>query len=155
MPDRQSKSEALKWAERYARLLDAKFKVPGTNFTFGLDPILGLIPGLGDGVSLVFQFVLVLVLIRQGSSGELRAKMMINILLDSAIGSIPVVGQIFDFFYKASERNLRLTKEYLFEGKHGGSGRRIWAMVFLLLIVTIGLILYTIVWFIQWFIGLF
>jgi len=148
-------SKSLKWAERYARLLDSKFTVPGTNFTFGLDPILGLIPGLGDGVSLGFQLLLAFSLLKNGSSGELRAKIIINVLLDSAIGSIPVIGQLWDFWFKANERNLRLTREYLNQGRHQGSGKRIWLAVLVLLILTIVLMVYIIVWFIGWVVDLF
>lgn len=151
----QQNKDALKWAERYARLLDAKFKVPGTNFTFGIDPLLGLIPGLGDGASLVFQMLLVVALLRQGSSGELRAKLILNVLVDSAIGSIPVVGQIWDFFFKANERNLRLAQEYLYQGRHQGSGKGIWIAVFVFLILTIVMIIYVIIWFVNWVINLF
>lgn len=151
----QQNKDALQWAERYARLLDAKFKVPGTNFTFGIDPILGLIPGLGDGASLVFQMLLVVALLRQGSSGELRAKLILNVLVDSAIGSIPVVGQIWDFFFKANERNLCLTQEYLYQGRHQGSGKGIWIAVFVFLILTIVMIIYVIIWFVNWLVELF
>lgn len=151
----QQNKDALKWAERYARLLDAKFRVPGTNFIFGIDPLLGLIPGLGDGASLVFQMLLVVALLRQGSSGELRAKLILNVLVDSAIGSIPVVGQIWDFFFKANERNLRLTQEYLYQGRHQGSGKGIWIAVFVFLILTIVMIIYVIIWFVNWVINLF
>ena len=154
MNNNQNK-DSLKWAERYARLLDARFKVPGTNFTFGIDPILGLIPGLGDGASLIFQMMLVFALLRHGSSGELRAKLILNVLLDSAIGSIPVIGQIWDFFFKANERNLRLTQEYLYQGRHQGNGRAIWVGVAVLLILTIALIVWVIVWFLNWVVGLF
>ena len=118
-------NQALKWAERYVRLLDARFKIPGTRITFGLDPVIGLIPGFGDGLTLIFQLLLVFGLLKHGSSGELRAKLILNVLIDSAIGSIPVIGQIWDFYFKANERNLRLTQEYLYEGKHSGSGRNI------------------------------
>jgi len=153
--DNNKKPNSLKWARRYARVLDSNFTIPGTNFSFGLDPIIGLVPGLGDAVSLGFQFLLVIALLQNGSSGELRAKLIFNVLIDSAIGSIPVIGQIWDFFYKANERNLRLTEEYLLEGKHQGSGKGIWLAVFLLLILTIAMIVYVIVWFVNWVVGLF
>ncbi len=155
MADPKRELSSLKWARRYARVLDSNFKIPGTNFSFGLDPIIGLIPGLGDAVAMGFQFLLVVSLLRNGSSGELRAKLILNVLLDSAIGSIPIIGQIWDFFYKANERNLRLTEEYLLEDKHQGSGKGIWLAVLMLFIITIVMIVYVIVWFVTWVIGLF
>ncbi|WP_417611777.1 DUF4112 domain-containing protein [Owenweeksia hongkongensis] len=155
MENKKKKGEVLKWARRYARILDSNFKIPGTNFSFGLDPIIGLIPGLGDAVSMGFQFLLVVSLLRNGSSGELRAKLILNVLLDSAIGAIPIIGQIWDFFYKANERNLRLTQEYLLEDKHQGSGKGIWLAVLALVIITMVMIVYAFVWFVNWVIGLF
>ena len=155
MTEPKREASSLKWAKRYARVLDSNFKIPGTNLSFGLDPIIGLIPGLGDAVAMGFQFLLVISLLKNGSSGKLRAKLILNVLLDSAIGSVPVIGQVWDFFYKANERNLRLTEEYLLEGKHKGSGKLIWLAVLFLLIVTIVMIVYVIVWFVSWVIGLF
>ena len=155
MQSSPKESVSLKWAERYARLLDSKFMITGTRFSFGLDPIIGLVPGLGNAVAMGFQLLLVVSLLQNGSSGELRAKLILNVLLDSAIGSIPILGQVWDFFYKANERNLRLTKEYLLEGKHQGSGKRIWLAVFFLFILTMVLIVYVILWFVNWVIGLF
>ncbi|WP_417592864.1 DUF4112 domain-containing protein [Owenweeksia hongkongensis] len=155
MTEPKRELSSLKWARRYARILDSNFKIPGTNFSFGLDPIIGLIPGLGDAVSMGFQFLLVITLLRNGSSGELRAKLILNVLLDSAIGSIPIIGQIWDFFYKANERNLRLTQEYLLEEKHQGSGKGIWLAVLVLFIITMVIIVYAFVWFVNWVVGLF
>ena len=155
MPESKKELSSLKWAKQYARILDSNFTIPGTNFSFGLDPIIGLIPGLGDAVAMGFQLLLVASLLQNGSSGELRAKLILNVLIDSAVGSVPIIGQIWDFFYKANERNLRLTQEYLLEGKHAGSGSRIWLAVFAILIVTMAMIVYVIVWFMSWFVGLF
>ncbi len=148
-------SRGLRWAESFARLLDSKFSLPGTKFRFGIDPILGLVPGLGDGISLVMQLLLASSLLKHGFSGELAARLFINVLLDTLIGSIPVVGQIFDFFFKASQRNLRLTKEYLYEGKHQGKGYGLWLALLLILILTIALVVYLVVLLVNWLVDLF
>lgn len=148
--DQQKNSKSLGAAERFADLLDSRYTFPGTNFKFGLDPILGLIPGVGDGISLVFQVLLVVTLSRKGYSGKLLAMLLINVLLDTLIGSIPVIGQIFDFFFKANQRNLRLTKEYLYEGKHQGSGTGIWIAFFLVLIAALAAMIYVIVLMVRW-----
>lgn len=153
--DDSKKSSSLKWARHYARVLDSNFTIPGTSFSFGLDPIIGLMPGLGDAVALGFQFLLLIALLQNGSSGELRAKLILNVLVDSAIGSIPVIGQIWDFFYKANERNLHLTEEYLLMGKHQEGGKGIWLAVFVFLILTIVMIAYLMIWFLNWVVGLF
>lgn len=149
------KSKSLQWSERMAWILDNQYRIPGTDFKFGLDPILGLVPGLGDAISMIFQLSLVFALLRNGSSGKLRALLFVNVMLDTAIGSIPVVGQVFDFFFKASQRNLKLVQEYLYEGKHTGSGRNIWLLLLLLIILAIASITYAFVLFIQWIVSLF
>lgn len=153
--DPQKNSYSLQWAEHFARLLDSKFKLPGTNFKFGIDPLIGLIPGLGDGVSLIFQLVLAFGLLKHGSSGRLRALLIINVLVDTLIGSIPVVGGVFDFFFKANQRNLRLVQEHIYEGKHQGSGKGVWIALLMLIILTLGLLIYMIIWLIRWIVSLF
>lgn len=151
-PSRKN-SRSLKYAEKLASLLDSKFTFPGTNFRFGLDPILGLVPGVGDGVSLVMQSLVVVTLVRKGYSGELLARLLINVLLDTLIGSIPIIGQVFDFFFKANERNLRLTRQYLYEGKYRGSGLLLWIALVLVLMATIAVVVWVIVELVQWIAG--
>lgn len=120
----------LKWVERISRLMDSKFIIPGTRIRFGLDPLLSLIPGLGDLAGYLVSGVLIYTMYNNGASRKLAVKMLINATLDALLGAIPVAGTIFDFFYKANDRNVRLLKEHYEEGKHQGSGKG-------LLIVTI------------------
>ena len=129
-----------KWIEKIASLLDSKFKIPGTNFRFGLDPILGLIPGIGDVGTFLMSSLLVLAMIRHGVSGKVTALMTINILLDTLIGGIPIIGNVFDFFFKANNRNFRLLKRHHLEGRHKGSAKKvliITAIVLFLLLIGI------------------
>lgn len=128
------------WIEKIAKLLDSKFKIPGTNFKFGLDPILGLIPGLGDVSTFLMSSLLVLAMVRHGASGRVTALMTLNVLIDTLIGGIPILGNIFDFFFKANNRNLKLLKRHHLEGKYQGSAKRvivITAIVMLLLLIFI------------------
>ena len=111
-----------KWIEDLSKLLDSSIKIPGTNITIGLDPIISLIPGLGDVASYAASVVLLIGIVNEGVSGKLVLKMLGNILLDLIIGLIPGVGSVFDFFFKANDRNLQLLREYNDEGKHKGSG---------------------------------
>ncbi len=136
----------LRHIEKAVRFLDSKFKIPGTPFRFGLDPIIGLIPFAGDIVTLLIQGMLATEMLRCGASGRVAARMFINILMDTLLGSVPVIGALIDIFFKANTRNLRLLKEHYEEGKHKGSATKvivifISAIAGLLLIVTIGFVM--------------
>lgn len=136
----------LRHIEKAVRFLDSKFKIPGTPFRFGLDPVIGLIPFAGDIITLLIQGMLATEMLRCGASGRVAARMFINILMDTLLGSIPVAGALIDIFFKANTRNLKLLKEHYEEGKHKGSATKvivlfISAIAGLLLIVTIGFVM--------------
>ena len=115
------------------KLLDNQFTVPGTRFRFGLDAILGLIPGVGDITGLAVSGYLMLRMIRYGASGYVVSRMLFNILLDAVIGVVPVLGDIFDFTYKANSRNLRLMEQHFGEQKYQGSAWRLIIPILLIL----------------------
>lgn len=136
----------LRHIEKAVRFLDSKFKIPGTPFRFGLDPVIGLIPFAGDIITLLIQGMLATEMLRCGASGRVAARMFINILMDTLLGSVPVAGALIDIFFKANTRNLKLLKEHYEEGKHKGSATKvivlfISAIAGLLLIVTIGFVM--------------
>src|SRR4030095_7965267 len=97
---------------KWSVLLDSAFRVPGTNLTFGLDPILGLIPGLGDLTSPLFAAVLRLHAVRMRIPRVVQVRMLINAAIDVLIGLIPVLGDLFDFGWKANVRNLALLERH-------------------------------------------
>ncbi|MBS0001352.1 MAG: DUF4112 domain-containing protein [Cyclobacteriaceae bacterium] len=132
----------LTYVEKISSLLDSKYRIPGTRFRFGLDPVIGLLPFAGDSVTFLISSGLVLVMIRNGASGKVIVKMIGNVLLDTIIGSIPVIGTVFDIFYKANNRNVRLLKEHYGEGKHKGSGMKIIITVGILLLLIFILFIY-------------
>ncbi len=98
---------------RLARLLDSQFKLPGTSIRFGLDSILGLIPGAGDTVTALMAAYIILEGWRMGASKGTIARMLVNLVLDWAIGSIPLIGDLFDIGYKANIRNIHLLEDEL------------------------------------------
>ncbi|MEO0330652.1 MAG: DUF4112 domain-containing protein [Bacteroidota bacterium] len=132
----------LKWVDRITRVMDSKFRVPGTNFRFGLDPILGLIPGLGDATSLAISGTLVYYMAKHGVSRKVIIMMLGNIALDAIFGSIPILGNLFDFFYKANTRNIRLLKRHYEERKYQGKGTGILLGIGLAIFSVIGLLIY-------------
>ncbi len=109
--------EALHYLDQLTRLMDTAFRIPGTQFRFGLDAIIGLVPGLGEGVSLVISGGLVLAMFRHGVSGPLLLRMVGNMALDALIGAIPILGDLFDVAYKANRRNLKLLLQHHRQGK--------------------------------------
>ncbi|MDB5021583.1 MAG: hypothetical protein JWQ28_2710 [Pedobacter sp.] len=143
------------WIKNIAYLLDEQFRLPGTNFRFGLDPIINLVPVLGDIPGFLISAGLLLAMARKGASNKVVVLMGINILLDTVIGGIPLIGQLFDFFFKSNTRNLKLMREHYLEGKHQGSGKgTILIAVIVMLIVLVLLVLGLIKlsgWIVGWF----
>lgn len=145
----------LKWAETLSRFLDSQFKIPGTNFRFGLDPILGMIPGIGDFGTMAVSLTLLLAITKRGVSQKVIVLMSLNILLDTLIGSIPLVGSIFDFYFKSNNRNIELLKKHYVEGKYQGSGKGIIFLVILIVLVISIAILIGIYFLIKYILSLF
>lgn len=123
----------LKWVERISGLMDDQFKLPGSNFRFGLDPIINLIPFVGDVSGFLVGAALVLVMARNGVSRKVVILMVLNICIDALIGGIPLIGNVFDFYYKSNSRNIKLLKEHYEEGKHQGRGTGVLLAVFIVL----------------------
>jgi len=142
--------DALRGVEQIAKFLDSRFVIPGTNIRFGLDPILSLFPVLGDFVTFFISSALIYTMYNHGASGKVVIRMMLNATLDTIIGAVPVVGTIFDVFYRSNDRNVRLLKEHYFEGKHQGSGAGILILVATICIIVILATVYGIYKFFEW-----
>src|SRR5688572_23474351 len=129
-PEQQSRPD-IAGIERFARFLDSRFIIPGTNIRFGLDPVLSLFPVIGDLITFLISGMLIRSMYTYGASRKVVIKMVVNSTLDAVIGAIPIVGTIFDIFYRANDRNVKLLREYYFEGKHQGSGRGLLLIIIL------------------------
>lgn len=123
------RDDKLRWVEQIARLMDSQFQLPGTKFRFGWDPILNLFPVVGGLPSLAVSGLLIMTMMRHGASGEVAVRMVANAALDAILGAIPLVGQVFDFAFKANDRNVRLLREHYNEGKYQGSGKGLIALL--------------------------
>jgi hypothetical protein len=99
--------------EALARWLDTRFVVPGTNWRFGLDSIIGLVPGVGDGVTALLGAYIILRARELGAPTSLLARMAGNLVLDSVFGAVPLVGDVFDFAFKSNAKNVRLLLRHL------------------------------------------
>lgn len=98
--------------ERLARLLDSQFRVPGTNMRFGIEGILGLVPGVGDAAGLAMSSVVIVQAVKLGARGATVARMVLNVAIDAVFGSIPLLGSVFDFAFKANNRNVALLQRH-------------------------------------------
>ena len=93
--------------------LDESFTIPGTNIKFGMDALLGLVPGGGDLVSGIFSLYMLRAAVKMKLPKRAIFSMLVNILLDTTIGIIPVAGDIFDIFWKSNKRNLKIIEKHL------------------------------------------
>lgn len=98
---------------RFAHLLDEAIRIPIIGYRIGLEPILGLVPVVGDLSGFAVSGYLIFRAARLGLPREIVSRMIFNAVLDAAIGSIPIVGDLFDFFWKVNKRNMRLVERHL------------------------------------------
>jgi hypothetical protein len=135
-------SRSLQWVEEFSKYLDSKFTIPGTKIRFGLDPIMSLFPVVGDLMTFLISGILIYTMHTQGASRKVVIKMIMNSTLDAMIGAIPLVGTVFDVFYRSNDRNVKLLKEHYFEGKHQGSGNGIIVLIIVCAILIVGAAIY-------------
>ncbi len=151
----RNSSPELAWVETFTHLLDTKFRIPGTKVRFGGDFLMGLVPGLGDILSMGFSGLLILTMAKNGASLKLVVRMLFNVVLDTVVGSVPILGNLFDLVFKANTRNLILMREYYVAGKHRGSVWPIVAVVAatlgVLLVVACGLLFWLFSWLWEFF----
>lgn len=106
-------SDPVKGARIAARVLDNAVRVPGTDIRFGLDPILGLVPGLGDVTGAAASAYTILLASRLGAPASVILRMVLNVGIDTLIGVVPMLGDLFDFGWKSNTRNVALLERYL------------------------------------------
>ncbi|MFL6374689.1 MAG: DUF4112 domain-containing protein [Pyrinomonadaceae bacterium] len=106
--------------DQLAFYLDGLFRVPGTTWRFGLDGLIGLVPNVGDTLTAFASFYILVAGVRYGVPKITLLRMAMNIAIDYVIGSIPVIGDAFDFFWKSNQRNMDLIRE---RGSRRGEGR--------------------------------
>lgn len=107
--DMQARLERLR---RWSTLLDSAFAVPGTGMRFGWDPIVGLIPILGDLLTPLFSILILRTAMQLGVPRVVQARMLLNVFVDAVAGSVPFLGDLLDAAWKANEWNMRLLEEH-------------------------------------------
>ncbi len=145
---------ALQKLKQVATLMDAKFRIPGTEIRFGLDALIGLIPGAGDLTGFGISGYMIWVMAHNGASGFVMARMILNVLIDTLFGSIPILGDLFDVAFKSNLRNMRLMEQHYKDGRHNGSAWKVIIPVLLMLFLAIAGIVVLIYWLISWVWGM-
>lgn len=133
----QADDRAVRALRKWSVLLDSAFRVPGTRLTFGLDPLFGLVPWLGDLATPLFSALLLLHAVRLRIPRVVLLRMLINAAIDFGVGSIPVAGDFFDFGWKANVRNLALLERHARPGTDASAGD--WVFVLLVIVVLFAL----------------
>jgi hypothetical protein len=105
-------SQYVRLARLLADLLDRRFTIPGTDIRIGLDPLIGLIPGVGDAAVNLIGFFIVVMAAQLGLPRIVLVRMTGNIAVNAAIGAIPVLGDLFSVWFKSNIRNLRLLERH-------------------------------------------
>ncbi len=125
---------------RWAVLLDSAFRVPGTRFRFGLDAILGLIPGLGDITTPTFSALILLQAVRMRLPLVVQARMVLNAALDMLLGLVPVLGDLVDIGWKANLRNLALLERHAQPGVPPARSDYVFVTIWLAILILIAIV---------------
>ncbi|MBH0237494.1 DUF4112 domain-containing protein [Methylobrevis albus] len=99
--------------DRLATWLDSRWRIPGTSWRFGLDAVAGLVPGLGDAAGGLVSAFLILRARQLGLPTHVLVRMIGNVAIDTLVGSVPLLGSVFDVAFKANRRNVRLLRNHL------------------------------------------
>ena len=130
-----------------AEYLDDKFTIPGTNIRFGIDPVIGLIPGFGDWLGAMISVYFMITAGVKGAGYAVVGRMFFNILLDVTIGTIPLLGEVFDVAWKANQRNAKLLEDLEEHPEQTTKGSKVvlWTLLAGMIAVLIGT-LFGIIW---------
>ncbi|HET6567724.1 MAG TPA: DUF4112 domain-containing protein [Rhodothermales bacterium] len=112
-PALRTGDKSVQRIRRLAQLMDEAFRIPGIGYRVGLDSIIGLVPGAGDAASFLLSSYIIIEAARAGASPASLLRMVVNVALDTFIGSIPILGDIFDAVYKSNLRNVALLESHV------------------------------------------
>jgi hypothetical protein len=132
------RARRIEFLRRWSRLMDSAYRVPGTSIRFGWDPIVGLVPGVGDVATASFAVAILYHAYRLGVPGVVLARMLLNVLIDLAAGLVPVAGDVADVAWKSNSLNLALLERHERPGVKPTSGD--WAVVLLAVVIIGGLL---------------
>jgi hypothetical protein len=108
----QTRRQALARLDGLARLFDTAFVVPGTNIRFGIEAVMRLVPGIGDAAASALSCYLLYEAHRLGVPSHIFARMLLNVAIEGAVGTVPFLGDAFDVGFRANRRNVALLHDY-------------------------------------------
>jgi uncharacterized membrane protein len=111
-----SRADSVRRMEAVAHVLDTAFLIPGTNQRIGIDAVIGLVPGIGDAVTTLLSTYVIWEARQLGLSRFAIARMLANLAVHASVGAIPVVGDVFDAFFRVNQRNMRIVRAHLARG---------------------------------------
>lgn len=114
-PPVEVRDRRLEELRKMAWVLDSQFRIPGTNFRFGVDALIGLVPGLGDFAGAAASLMFILQAARLGASKSILIRMATNVGIETLVGAVPGLGDIFDATFKANRRNYKLIERMVIE----------------------------------------
>jgi hypothetical protein len=120
-----------------SRLLDSAFVIPGTSYRIGLDPIIGLVPAVGDLISPIFTLGIIWQARELGIPRVVQLRMVFNVVIDTALGMVPVIGDLFDFAWKANDYNMALLEKHAYEEHHASSGDWLFVVAITVLLLAV------------------
>jgi hypothetical protein len=123
-PGSMSREARIARIDALANLLDTAILIPGTSIRFGLDALIGLVPGIGDAITTALSLYIINEARTLGAPPLLVARMVGNVALDGVIGVVPLVGDVFDVAWRANRRNMKLLRDHLDRTE----GRRDWTV---------------------------
>ena len=132
-----SDESRLRRLDKLAQLLDTALSIPGTRFRIGLDGLLGLVPGVGDTLGAVFSAYIIFEAARLGFPKGILLRMSGNVAIETVVGAVPILGDIFDIAWKANVRNVALLRAHHGEGVR--QNERTPRQIMSLFVVVIGL----------------
>jgi hypothetical protein len=112
-----SHTERLARLDRLARFMDAAFAIPGTKITLGADAVVGLVPGVGDLVAKIASAYILYEAHQMGIPKYKLLRMGGNVLMDLTFGSVPIAGDVFDVFWRANMRNMKIVRDHVAKTK--------------------------------------
>ena len=125
---------------RWAVLLDSAFRVPGTRIRFGIDAVIGLVPGLGDLSAPIYTAFLLATGFRMRLPAVIQARMVLNAAIDMLIGLVPLLGDFADVAWKANLRNMALLERYARPGVAPSRGDYVFVLAWIAAVVLIALV---------------